>query len=439
MKEIAREIAASVAGHGQYQEGITTEEFGKLKNTIGQMRFSEVAFVPIASRSRLIPHIQASGEYSESDLEDILEASWAAAFETGAIRTYQEKILFPLFIMSSDSESECPIEVAIRQGDAERSAGLPYYLNWVGPLRTDDPSRSQPGRALEQFAYVDWSRLLSDLAEAALDEPWDFGRPNAAGYRHEILKNYINYTFYCLKLQDKVCIKDDGSFAAFNSGLVDSWYQDIFVCFEPQVGESAWRYLGLAAKGNRLLRKTVNEAFSPRPQRVKWFDQLQDVLYDPDKELHIDYEHILLDNIKRFPLAWVLSALDASDAENFASDENMPHDDAYFSVLSDFIANDYRAYENLRAMIESAVKLAHRRISWNYKAAIPSYYPKGNSMSFLLPLCLQSPEKADAALVVELLPSGAYQGVTVLDMEMAYKDARLICRPDSDWLNAALI
>ena len=38
---------------------------------------------------------------------------------------------------------------------------------------------------------------------------------------------------------------------------------------------------------------------------------------------------------------------------------------------------------------------------------------------------------------MQLTPSGNYQGQTILTMRQAYKHARLICRPDSDWLTTA--
>ena len=59
-------------------------------------------------------------------------------------------------------------------------------------------------------------------------------------------------------------------------------------------------------------------------------------------------------------------------------------------------------------------------------------------MSLLLPLDLTEDENPDVALVVELTESGAYIGQTILTMRMAYNNARLISRPDSDWLNTSL-
>ena len=57
-------------------------------------------------------------------------------------------------------------------------------------------------------------------------------------------------------------------------------------------------------------------------------------------------------------------------------------------------------------------------------------------MQLLLPLCLLQDGKADLALVVEKEKDGrAYRGNTVLTLDMAYSNARLLARPDPDWLS----
>ena len=88
----------------------------------------------------------------------------------------------------------------------------------------------------------------------------------------------------------------------------------------------------------------------------------------------------------------------------------------------------------IRNRIKDAIDLAVKRVSWNYKTAIPMFYPRGNAMSLLLPLCLSEENKTDVALVVQRTMSGNYQGQTILTLSQAYLDARLVCRPDSDWL-----
>ena len=57
----------------------------------------------------------------------------------------------------------------------------------------------------------------------------------------------------------------------------------------------------------------------------------------------------------------------------------------------------------------------------------------------MIPLCLDSDHTADVALLVEKTESGNYLGHTILTLPMAYLDARLLCRPNSDWLQPDLI
>lgn len=72
-----------------------------------------------------------------------------------------------------------------------------------------------------------------------------------------------------------------------------------------------------------------------------------------------------------------------------------------------------------------------KRVSENYKLAIPQYFD--GKIQLLLPLCLQSDSKPDLALVVTKV-GNYYQGHTCLTLDMAYNNARLIAKPESNWL-----
>ena len=80
------------------------------------------------------------------------------------------------------------------------------------------------------------------------------------------------------------------------------------------------------------------------------------------------------------------------------------------------------------------------RASWNYRTAIPVYFPSYNKMSILLPLSFKADADAEVALVVERNPvSKKYIAPTILDLPTAYSNARLVCKPESDWLNQKLL
>ena len=260
--------------------------------------------------------------------------------------------------------------------------------------------------------------------------------------KNTILKSYICTTFYRLSRENKIAISEDGELAAFNTGLVNKRYDDIYACFEPSDKGIAWQFSGFTTAGARGLGKQLVSKFNPLPQAATYFSRKEDMLFDLDKDLIVDYDHIIVDNIERLPLEFLEEEMRSNDdaLEVIAEiKQSEPGDEraGLFEELSEIVEDDARVFRRTREGIEAAVRLACRRVRWNFKTAIPSYYPRGNSMSLLLPLSLTDEDHVDAALVVQLTPSGNYQGQTILTMRQAYKHARLICRPDSDWLTTA--
>ena len=86
----------------------------------------------------------------------------------------------------------------------------------------------------------------------------------------------------------------------------------------------------------------------------------------------------------------------------------------------------------LRIFLDGAIRSAQERVRRNYKAAIPQYY-RGR-LQLLLPICLSNPRQADLALVVERHGSSFYRSATCLTLDQAFNNARLIAKPDQDWL-----
>lgn len=371
----------------------------------------------------------------------ILDAGWSAARDAGALRAYEGKVVFPLPTLRADGKT--PIEVSIKHQERIEEGRLPWYVSYVNAyVKPAGASGGSPSKAIEEFAWLgSWEDFLADLEEAALPEHWDFAdeSPVPAGRERAILKSYICTTFYRLKMEDKVAIAGDGSLAAFNTGLVNDRYDDLFACFRPSTGGIPWEFAGFAAAGSRGLGKQLVSLFNPLPEPPRYFQRKEDMLYDLDKELIIDYDHVILDNMARLPLEFLEEELRGCDeATELIGDIRAASDrdaraEAYRG-LSALVDDDARLFRRLRARLDDAVDTAKRRVRWNFKTAIPSYYPRGNTMSLLLPLCLLRDNEVDAALVVQLMPSGNYQGQTILTMRQAYTNARLICRPDSDWL-----
>ena len=79
--------------------------------------------------------------------------------------------------------------------------------------------------------------------------------------------------------------------------------------------------------------------------------------------------------------------------------------------------------------IDEVIKM----VKTNYKIAVPQFF-KGKTQ-LLLPLCHTPGSKnPDLALVIYKVDENNYCARTCLTLEMAYMNARLIVKPQSDWL-----
>jgi hypothetical protein len=80
-----------------------------------------------------------------------------------------------------------------------------------------------------------------------------------------------------------------------------------------------------------------------------------------------------------------------------------------------------------------AIEEVKKKIKTNYKIAVPQYYR--GKIQLLLPLCLtpHSPNP-DLALAIYKVDENIYCAKTCFTLKMAYTNARLIVKPQSDWL-----
>ena len=376
--------------------------------------------------------------------ERVLASAYQHALCHSLIHTEHDRIEFPVKC------GEENLLAVLKKND--KPNGREWYLSFVGPQNREisvedekeDDLSIPPGKSLEQFADLGgWQDFLSQLARLALPEKWDSeGKPRGNLF---VLKKYVQYTFYRLLQEDKICVSQDKKFAAFNTGLVNHHYDDVYACFVPNLktGKAPWRFETFAIAGIRGkdgYGKLLTNYFNPLPQVPSYVENKEDLIYDLDKELLTDYEHIIVDNLRRLPKGFLLESCygDAQASRMIHKLEQKAkgseeQKQAYLE-LSKYIAEHDKIFRRMRSRMEDAIQIALKRVRWNFRTAIPCYFPKGNCMSLMLPLCLEDDSKTDAALVVQKNPSGSYQGQTVLHLEQAYLDARLICRPNMDWL-----
>ncbi|MBS0027659.1 DUF3825 domain-containing protein [Chitinophaga sp. 22321] len=266
--------------------------------------------------------------------------------------------------------------------------------------------------SLEKFAtFSDWDTAISDLATVHAqreDGSWDYINKKTGKY--PVLESYITYTFLRLQKENKIKYAsriENGKelkFACFNTGLATSKQEDVFAYFEHKdnspnyrqnegyLKQPVWIFKAFDRESNRIMNH-----FAEKPELTNYFQNAAELIYESSKRLIPDYEHILDDREKRF------------------SKE--------FRELS-----KPQQVERVKSAIESALT----RIKRNYKTAIPQFY--GDSIQLLLPLCITTAEMADVALVVAK-EGEVYRANTVLPLDWAYNNARLLAKPDREWLN----
>jgi hypothetical protein len=238
--------------------------------------------------------------------------------------------------------------------------------------------------------FLDHATSIKDLAALSMADSWDY--TNTPTGRQPILSNYIHHTFAKIQEESKV-IEVSGS-SIFNTGLVTSNQEEIFGFFETNKKPGSqinWFFKGWRKKSDKELMR-----FTSLPEVANYFENPADLLYDTRLELRTNIDHIINDNFDRFPET--LKAI-----------------------------GDYQ----LNIILQGTIDDATRRVKRNYKTAIPQFY-KGK-LQLLLPLCLQSKSIADLALVVEK-ENDTYRATTCLTLDMALNNARLIARPDDEWL-----
>lgn len=250
--------------------------------------------------------------------------------------------------------------------------------------------------ALFQFAFIrEFGNVLSEIAAMAIPEKWDYS--NQKNVRPlPILFNYILHTFTKVQDENKVLQKDN--YFCFNTGLVTPNFEEIFMLFSEN--NEGWRsFVRLCKESDTVLNR-----FSPLPERASYFSDPSELIYDNRLDLRVNIDHIVDDpnNYDRFPEA--LKCLPKLQLVN-----------TFFG----------------------AIEHAKKRIKRNYLTAVPQYYrstlfPSGQ-LQLLLPLCLIEPTKANLALAVYKSDT-SYMGRTCLSLDMAINNARLITKPDDEWL-----
>lgn len=264
---------------------------------------------------------------------------------------------------------------------------------------------------------LDFDAAFVALAERTLDgkDAWYFTQDKFENrYRSKPpkLRNYLNYTF--LRLTDLetsepgkffVCSADD-QWVCFNTGLQDHHSSDLYAIFErykqrpnhdPAKPVADWVYKGSATSREQVYHSHFGRVL---PQLAWYSIDSQDFIFNTQYELDTDvFDHMF----ER-----------AKERSGFGPD-----------------ATDESVRNYLRGALENLIPKIRR----NYKTAIPMYFIEEKRMQLLLPFISSNGQDTACFLIDRDDSNRCYHIKTILDLDQAYFAARLLTRPDKEWLN----
>ena len=241
---------------------------------------------------------------------------------------------------------------------------------------------------------------LTNLALLAENERWT----TKDGDKNDILFYYIIKLFEILKKQNKVVESDKGDLLVFNTGLMTDNGEDIYGCCvkNERYGQDdwipKWFFKGFKKESDRFF---TFYKFN-KPNIASFNADSNEFIFNPNANLEFNADHIFDDH-------W--------EEDNRFPDE--------LKRLGKKVAI---------ALINDAFKVSIAKARRNYRLAVPQYYL--GKIMFLLPLYIHINDKdiITMAIAIEKNENGSYRANTIFDLDTAYKKARLLTKPESNWL-----
>lgn len=410
----------------------------------------------------------------DADVTRTLDEDWRVARSTGTLSGTRSRITFPLRYLHEDGSG--PVEVTIRRtsrptsgkqwslalvdGDDGTGAvheqvgleGLPAadegaWSDLSGAsLQGVGTSIVSPLREFAQFAVIgSWERTLGTLATMVAPERWNFpGEGVGAPSRYGVLREYLTVTFHRVVEQDRVATAADGSLAAFDTGLLTPFGEDVYAVFSPNVGDIAWKLDGFATAGSGELGARLVATLPDLPQPASYLERVEDVVCQPGRMLILDTEALLGEQVGRLPRAFLADQLADSPEASRLLREGVDAGSGRLGRgacrdLARAIKADPSLYRRMARALQDATSLSLRLAQASFRMAAPAFDPATGTMRLLLPLCLVDDGVADCAMSLELMPSGAYRGAAILSLPRAYACARVVSRDQSAWLSPEIV
>jgi hypothetical protein len=256
---------------------------------------------------------------------------------------------------------------------------------------------TQQNPPLKDYAYLgDFSEKLRYLADKVAEkECWYYEAPNAQPehYQYGVLFQYIHHTF--ARAQEEGKLYETQTHSIMNTGLLTSNGEEIYMLFEANryanEGRQPWFLRSFYRESSRDIPENMRGSL---PKTVDYFaGQPEKMFFDVNLPILTNMDHIIDDNFDRLP-----EKIKAFDKDT------------------------------LKLLLSSAGEIMRKRISRNYRLVVPQYYNR--KIMYLVPLSIGDTVIPMAIERCEM----SYRINTVFTRGMAYCNARLLMRPESNWL-----
>ena len=403
----------------------------------------------------------------DEDLMCVLDEDWRVARATGTATGSRNLVTFPLRYLQEDGTA--PVTVTIRRtsrpGDARRwhltlvdgddgsgnvhmavgIEGLPQAEGgcWaqLAPASSAGAPKADPARDLAQFMEIgSWDTMLGTLARAAAPERWNYpGEGVGKESRYGVLRDYLASTLARLRTNGGVVTSPDGTLAAFDTGLATPMDEELYAVLSPTGTDIPWHLDGFATAGDGELGSRLTAHLPTLPPRACYLEGIDDVVLRDGALVIPDYKSLLGANIERLPLGFVASLVAGTDAQaplDRLAAAGPAERAAARRDLSRAIEGEPGRYRRACRALDDAIDLSLRRARRSYRHVAPAFDAALGRKLMLLPLALVDDTNIDCALILELMPSGAYQAAAVASLSRAYAAARVVSEQLPSWLEA---
>lgn len=246
---------------------------------------------------------------------------------------------------------------------------------------------------------------LKLLAQSAQPEIWTF-RNLKESDPFRILRSYFHFTYDRVEEEGKIIFSSDGQYSCMNTGLLTKHDEELVALFSRSNNPDylPWYLVGFFSE----IHKSFRDNFSRVPEIANYCKNASDLIFDSNLEIFADStnkEHIIEDNFERFRRI------------------------------------GYDNKQLIEVMLDSALLKLKKKLLRNFKLALPFYYhnteTKNNKIQLLVPVYFPGNSPVKLALVLDKSTrndgSQYYNAITVLPVEWAYMNARVIVKPDEEW------